>query len=168
MGKIYSVPFFSFLHETLFWNTVCARAVWFSYDKPGREKGRDEAQRLNGSARTQQLVKAVMCSTGEKRHQAQHKARVAKPEWWLQRSGIQGLTLFPERQAITTWKTCNKSSTRFSWNSLFGFWQMNWCPSGWTCMRKRTETLQRQLGPRSWSCRTAGGREGASGKNWGN
>lgn len=86
MGKIYSVPFFSFLHETLFWNTVCARAVWFSYDKPGREKGRDEAQRLNGSARTQQLVKAVMCSTGEKRpgtaQSTRGKARMVIAKIW--------------------------------------------------------------------------------------
>lgn len=114
------------------------------------------------------LLRQWCAARARKGSQAQHKARVAKPELWLQRSGIQGLTLFPERQAITTWKTCNKSLTHFSWDSLFGFWQMSWCPSAWACIRTRTETLQGQLGPRSWSYRTAKGQEGASGKNWGN
>lgn len=104
-------------------------------------EGRKGEMRHEGLMALQELSSLLRqwCVAGARKgSQAQHKACVARPEFWLQRSAIQDVTLFPERQAITTWKTCNKSLTPFSQDSLFGFWQMNWRPLAWACRRKRT------------------------------
>lgn len=55
----------SFLHKILFGilsvHVLCDSAMT---SLEGREGGGDEAQRFNGSAGAQQLVKATMCSMG--------------------------------------------------------------------------------------------------------
>lgn len=131
----------------------------------GERKGEMRHNDLVALQELSSLLRQWCVAWARKGSRAQHKACTAKPEFSLQRSGIQDVTLFPERQAITTWKTCNKSSICCSQDSLFRFWQMDWGTWAWACMRKRTMTLQGFLGLWFWSCRTARGQEGASGKN---
>lgn len=130
-------------------------------------EGRKEERRHKDLIALQELsslLRQWCVARARKGSQARHKACVAKPEFWLQRSGIQDMTSFPERQAITTWKTCNKSLICCSQDSQFGFWRVNQCTLAWACMKKRTVTLQGQLGLRSWSCETARGQEGSKWK----
>lgn len=67
-----------------------------------RHKGLMALQDLGSSLR-QRCIAWV-----SKASRAQHKTCIIKPEFWLWRSGIQDVALFPERQTVTTQKARNE------------------------------------------------------------
>lgn len=115
----------SFLHKILFGilsvHVLCDSAMTSLEGREGEMRHRGlMAPRELGSLLRQRCV-AWAC----KASQARHKACVVKPGFWLGRSGIQDMALFPERQALTMRKACNKSFISCSQDSLLRIWQMS-------------------------------------------